>query len=101
MTTFENFRKGGSKDDPIAPGKAKRQVGVTTALVERANADRAQLESQENVDFSAAIASCEAEIGPLEADSYEISGRIAAEEASLTVDRGSMSHAAACEGSVN
>src|SRR5260370_36649647 len=23
MTTFENFRKGGSKDDPIVPGKSK------------------------------------------------------------------------------
>ena len=26
MTTFENFRKGGSKDDPITPGKSKESL---------------------------------------------------------------------------
>src|SRR5438093_6962671 len=26
MTTFENFRKGGSKDDPIVPGKSKESL---------------------------------------------------------------------------
>src|SRR5580704_11339928 len=26
MTTFENFRKGGSKDDPVSAGKAKESL---------------------------------------------------------------------------
>src|SRR5690348_365404 len=26
MTTFENFRHGGTKDDPIAPGKSKESI---------------------------------------------------------------------------
>src|ERR1700737_790287 len=47
--------------------QATGKVGVTTALVERANADRAQMESQENVDFSAALASCDAWLGALRA----------------------------------
>ena len=29
MTTYENFRKGGSKDDPIEPGKSKDSHIIT------------------------------------------------------------------------
>jgi hypothetical protein len=38
MTTWENFRKGGSKDDPIVPGKAKESLIID--LLTSKGADR-------------------------------------------------------------
>jgi hypothetical protein len=67
--------------------QATGKVGVTTALVERANADRAQLESQENVDFSEAISSCEAEIGPLKDEKLAVDNEIGLDTAALNQDR--------------
>src|SRR5437764_5336194 len=38
MTTYESFRKGGSKDDPITPGKAKESLIIS--VLTSAGADR-------------------------------------------------------------
>ena len=38
MTTFENFRKGGSKDDPISAGKSKESLLID--MLKSAGADR-------------------------------------------------------------
>jgi hypothetical protein len=74
----------------VAKIQATSKVGSTTALVERANADRAQLESQQGISYAEAITRNEAEIGPLDAESVGLGTIIGGEEGMLRADRASL-----------
>lgn len=67
--------------------QATGKVGATTALVERSNADRAQLESQSGISYADNIAECEAAIGPMEVASGALTAEIGLIESLLKVDR--------------
>jgi hypothetical protein len=74
----------------ISQIQATGKVGSTVALVDRANADRDQLESQEGISYAQAIAECESAIGPMEADKAALDSSIASGEESLRRDRASL-----------
>jgi hypothetical protein len=70
--------------------QATGKVGSTTALVERANADREQLKSQQGITYAQAIVEAEAAIGPMETESLDLKAVIDSEEAALKTDRESL-----------
>jgi hypothetical protein len=70
--------------------QATGRVGDTKVLVERANADRAQLQSQQGISYAQAIVDAEAAIGPMEIDAAALKELVDAEEAALKTDRAAL-----------
>jgi hypothetical protein len=67
--------------------QATGKVGETTALVERANADREQLKSQQGISYAQSIADTEAALGPLKSESEGCRSLVADEEYKQEADR--------------
>lgn len=70
--------------------QATGKVGSSTALVERSNADREQLKSQQGISYARAIVDAEATIGPMSDEKVALDASIAGEEAALRTDRASL-----------
>lgn len=70
--------------------QATGRVGDTKVLVERANADRAQLQSQQGISYAEAIVGAEAAIGPMEIDAAALKELVDADEAALKTDRAAL-----------
>jgi DNA-binding Xre family transcriptional regulator len=70
--------------------QATGRVGDTKVLVERASADRAQLQSQQGISYAQAIVDAEAAIGPMEIDAAALKELVDADEASLKTDRAAL-----------
>jgi hypothetical protein len=71
----------------ISKIQATGKVGSTTALVERANADREQLKSQQGISYAQAIIDTEAALGPMEIDAAALKELIDADEEAIKADR--------------
>lgn len=67
--------------------QATGKVGVTTALVERANDDRERYEMLAGISYDEAIERNDAEIGPLKSQAEGYRSLVAAEEYALKEDR--------------
>lgn len=70
--------------------QATGKVGLTTTLIERAQNDRAQLESQTRIRYADAIAAAESAIAPLEVEELGLTTVIASVENNLRDDRASL-----------
>jgi hypothetical protein len=67
--------------------QATGKVGATTALVERANNDRLQLEAQQHLSYAENIEATEAAIDPLVVESATLADAISSHEEALKADR--------------